>query len=96
MGCCDGSKNDKIQENVDNSDKIPERKIILIGDSGVGKSAIIYQFLTESNSGKKTFTPTQNVKNHYKVVDIPPGDVQDGKPTKIKLDIWDTAGDTAL
>ena len=47
MGC-GGSKNEKTQENVDNSDYIPERKIILIGDPAVGKSAIIHQFVANA------------------------------------------------
>ena len=73
---------------------MPERKIILIGDSGVGKSAIIFQYLAES-AGKQKTTPTVAVKNHYKMVDVPDSG-QVGKPRKLKLDIWDTAGDTAF
>ena len=41
MGC-GKSKNEIPVENIDSSNFIPERKIILIGDSGVGKSAIIH------------------------------------------------------
>ena len=67
MGC-GGSKNERIQENVDNSDYIPERKVILIGDSNVGKSAIIYQFVTNAY---KTQVPSLGVKNQYKIVEVP-------------------------
>ena len=59
MGC-GGSKNEKTQENVDNSDYIPERKVVLIGDSSVGKSAIIHQFVANA-FGKQQ--PTVGVKN---------------------------------
>ena len=59
MGC-GGSKNEKTEENVDISDYIPERKVVLIGDSSVGKSAIIHQFVANS-LGKQT--PTLGVKN---------------------------------
>ena len=41
MGC-GKSKNEMPIENVDNVDRIEDRKIIFIGDSGVGKSAIIH------------------------------------------------------
>ena len=90
MGC-GGSKNEKIQENVDTSDYMPERKVVLIGDSSVGKSAIIHQFVANA-FGKQQ--PTIGVKNQYKIVDVP-GSVQDGKQKQIKLDIWDTAGEAA-
>ena len=90
MGC-GGSKNEGVKENIDNSDVIPERKVILIGDPSVGKSAIIHQFVTNSNKLGQ-LQATVGVKNQYKVVDVP-GTVADGRPKKIKLDIWDTAGD---
>jgi Ras-related protein Rab-1A len=57
-------------------------KILLIGDSGVGKSSILTQF------ANKTFTDsymsTIGVDFTIKTVDI------DGKA--VKLQIWDTAG----
>lgn len=38
------------------------------------------------------YTPTTSVKNQYITVDVPNGG-KNGRPSKIKLDIWDTAGD---
>ena len=38
--------------------------------------------------------PTTGVHNKYKTVDVPGGG-KDGRPLKIKLDIWDTAGSEA-
>ena len=35
--------------------------------------------------------PTTGVQNQYKTVDVPGGG-KDGRPLKMKLDIWDTAG----
>ena len=35
------------------------------------------------------------MKNHYITVDVPNGG-KNGRPSKIKLDIWDTAGDDSL
>ena len=92
MGC-GKSKNEIPVEDVASSDFIPERKIILIGESGVGKSAIIHQYLKNSFVTGST-APTIGVKNQFKVVDVPGGG-QNGKPAKIKLDIWDTAGESA-
>ena len=67
-----------------------ERKIILIGDSAVGKTAIIHQYISGGfkNDGH---APTQGAVNQYKTVDINAG--KEEVPKKLKLDIWDTAGD---
>jgi len=57
-------------------------KIVLVGDSGVGKSNIISKFTkNEFNLESKT---TIGVEFATKVIDI------EGKP--IKVQIWDTAG----
>ena len=93
MGCLK-SKPEKDEIVDDGSTLIPERKIILIGDSGVGKTAIIHQYIM-SGFQDKGHMPTTGVKNQYKTVDIPNGG-QNGRPAKIKLDIWDTAGDDSM
>ena len=59
MGC-GSSKNNKQEEIQDNSDLIPERKVLVVGDPAVGKSAIIYQFVS---NGFTRQTPTVGVKN---------------------------------
>ena len=51
---------------------------------------MIYQYVTDTFPDRK-LPPTTGVKNWYKVVDAPRGG-EDGKPLKIRLDIWDTAG----
>merc|ERR1712159_243292 len=53
-------------------------KLLLIGDSGVGKSCLLLRFAAE------TYTPTIGVDFKIRTVEI------DGKV--IKLQIWDTAG----
>ena len=63
----------------------------MMGDSSVGKSAIIHQYIINSFTKQ---VPTVGVKNQYKIVDVPGGG-QNGRPAKIKLDIWDTAGEAA-
>lgn len=57
-------------------------KIILIGDSGVGKSTIMKTFCEEPFN--PCFISTIGVDFKVKIIDI--------KDMKIKLQIWDTAG----
>ena len=89
MGC--KNSKDAASRNGKSSDKVPERKIILIGDSGVGKSSIIHQYIKDSH---KNLEPTIGVRNQYKEVDVPGGG-QNGRPAKIRLNICDTAGEDA-
>ncbi|KAI3429564.1 hypothetical protein D9Q98_005651 [Chlorella vulgaris] len=56
-------------------------KILLVGDSGVGKSSLLLRF---STGGFEELVPTIGVDFKAKVVDV------GGK--KVKLTIWDTAG----
>lgn len=57
-------------------------KILLIGDSGVGKSSLILRFVDDTYS--EAFTTTIGVDFKVKIVTV-------GDKT-IKLQIWDTAG----
>lgn len=57
-------------------------KLLLIGDSGVGKTCILFRFSDESFN--KSFISTIGIDFKIKTVDL------HGK--KIKLQIWDTAG----
>lgn len=57
-------------------------KILLIGDSGVGKSTILLNFI--SNAVPEDLSPTIGVDFKFKQLTI------DGK--RLKLTIWDTAG----
>ena len=63
-------------------DTIRSHKVILIGDSGVGKTAIIRRF--SDNEFRESHITTIGVDFRSKDVDI------DGTP--IRLQIWDTAG----
>ena len=59
--CFGGKKNETKQEIVENtSNMVPERKVILVGDSAVGKSAIIHQYILNAYGNLK---PTIGVKN---------------------------------
>lgn len=57
-------------------------KFLLIGDSGVGKTCIIYRFV--ENKFDSSFVTTIGIDFKIKTVEL------EGK--KIKLQIWDTAG----
>ncbi|EUB61616.1 Ras-related protein Rab-10 [Echinococcus granulosus] len=57
-------------------------KLMLIGDSGVGKTCILFRFVDDSFSS--SFISTIGIDFKIKTVEI------DGK--RIKLQIWDTAG----
>lgn len=58
------------------------QKIIIIGDSGVGKSNILLRF-TE-NKFSDNYMMTIGLNYVYKIVDI--------EGVKIKMQVWDTAG----
>ena len=59
-------------------------KILLIGDSGSGKTSVLNRFIDKSFNEK--YIPTVGIDFRTKIID------QDGK--KIKLQIWDIAGQT--
>nr|XP_031362729.1 ras-related protein Rab-13 [Lonchura striata domestica] len=57
-------------------------KLLLIGDSGVGKTCLVIRFAEDNFSS--TYISTIGIDFKIRTVDI------DGK--KIKLQVWDTAG----
>jgi len=68
--------------------KFKSVKLLLIGDSGVGKTAIMLQF--SENTFSETFITTVGIDYKYKFVTIM--NEATGKEQKIRLEIWDTAG----
>lgn len=61
-------------------------KIVLIGDSGVGKSSVLLQF--SDGYFADDMQSTVGVDFKEKIIDID----QSGKQKRIKLTVWDTAG----
>ena len=61
-------------------------KIIIIGDSGVGKSCLVQRFI--DNKFAEDQENTIGVEFGTKVIDC--------KNTQIKMQIWDTAGQEAF
>uniref|UniRef100_A0A8C4QSB5 RAB8A, member RAS oncogene family n=1 Tax=Eptatretus burgeri TaxID=7764 RepID=A0A8C4QSB5_EPTBU len=57
-------------------------KLLLIGDSGVGKTCVLFRF--SEDAFNSTFISTIGIDFKIRTIDL------DGK--KIKLQIWDTAG----
>src|SRR5687768_14628582 len=64
----------------DNNKDIPTLKIIVIGDSGVGKSALLAKYLCGDTNTKSTV----GADHYHKDVSI--------KGKKVRLQFWDTAG----
>ena len=64
------------------NNKLPSIKIILLGDSGVGKSSIIKRYFEDKFDPNMTVTFGSNFLE--KIITI--------KGTKVKLELWDTAG----
>ena len=60
----------------------PEEKIIIIGDSCVGKTSILNQYILKKFS--KELKPTIGIDHYEKEIEV--------KGKKIILSIWDTAG----
>ncbi len=61
---------------------IPQIKLLLIGDSGVGKSCCLLRFSEDSFT--PSFITTIGIDFKIRTIDL------DGK--RVKLQIWDTAG----
>merc|ERR1712072_1281618 len=60
-------------------------KLLMIGDSGVGKSSILLRFV-DDRFDESSMDPTIGVDFKVKMYDVP------GEDQRLKLTIWDTAG----
>ena len=67
---------------MSNNQNIPQIKLILLGDSGVGKSSIIKRYMEDSF--EDNITSTLGSSFLEKTVNV--------KGKKVKIEVWDTAG----
>ena len=67
---------------MSNNQNIPQIKLILLGDSGVGKSSIIKRYMEDSF--EDNITSTLGSSFLEKIVNV--------KGKKVKIEVWDTAG----
>ena len=63
-------------------------KLLLLGDSGVGKTSLMMRFTEQTFSS--TFVSTVGIDFKYKVISIEPTGTS--KQVTIRLELWDTAG----
>jgi len=64
--------------------KIPEQKVILCGEYGVGKSSLFRRFMTNSFTTATDRKSTMGLDNYGKVYNV--------KDKQLKLQLWDTGG----
>lgn len=64
------------------NDDLPSLKILIIGEGAVGKSCLLLRYTDDSF--ENIFMPTVGVDYKTKIIDI--------DNTRVKLQIWDTAG----
>ena len=68
----------------DEDEKVPELKVVLLGESGVGKSSIIKRFVSHTFDPDLISSISSKVTSH---------DVEvKGTDKKIRFNLWDTAG----
>ena len=61
-----------------------QKKVVILGDSGVGKTSILYRYIFDKFDNQNL--PTLGASFKSKVIPIPADNDQ------IKLNLWDTAG----
>lgn len=63
-------------------------KLLLLGDSGVGKTSLMMRYTDQTFSS--TFVSTVGIDFKYKVITI--DTPNSARPATIRLELWDTAG----
>ena len=83
------SRQDRDQQRQRRDDDVMKTKVVLLGDSGVGKSCIVNRFATNTfDIDSRVTVGAAFVARTIEVND----ETRDGKERKVKFEIWDTAG----
>ena len=64
-------------------------KVVMYGESGVGKTCVVHRYCKNSYTDATPATLAQNLANKTEGV----VDKETGEAKKIRLQIWDTAGE---
>ena len=70
-----------------------QSKVILMGNPQVGKTSIIQSFMDNSSVRDKTVGKTDVIQDFTKIIDVKDANNDDHR---LKLNIWDAAGDAAV
>ncbi len=62
-----------------------QKKVVILGDSGVGKTSILFRYIFDKFDNQNL--PTLGASFKSKIIPIP-----GTKEEQIKLNLWDTAG----
>jgi GTPase SAR1 family protein len=65
---------------------LPNKKVIIVGRSGVGKTCVLNTFLNGKDTFDANLAPTPSVYQRATIIELPETGV------RIKLSIWDTLG----
>ena len=68
-----------------------ERKVVVLGNSGTGKSALIRNFINGTNIRSTTTEETIGAERYFKEIEVYVNPVLEIK-MKQRLQIWDTSG----
>jgi small GTP-binding protein len=66
-------------------------KIVIVGESGVGKTTMFRQFIDDPKKDETSHLTTIGVDFHHKTI-VLEEEEQGGEPRTAKLQLWDTAG----
>ena len=67
-------------------------KVLLLGDSFVGKTSLLTSYVDGKFNLSTAFTPSIGIDFKHKLVEVPLHHQTGGRKVKVRLQIWDTAG----
>jgi Rab-like protein 2 len=88
----EGKDDAAVKAELESTTEDADVKIILLGDSAVGKSKLVERFLMDNYHPRQLSTYALTLFRHEAQVPAGEGKDADSKKKKIKVDFWDTAG----